>query len=136
MKKKEMFHNFIVYLFVLVSFIVAVGYGFGEECQFFSSVYSESESSVNAPTFLVNEGLHTVHVRKCNTNVLRFRVMNDTRSEVALRSGFVFLSILAILSVFFRFIHRIIIYYRRLYVLDRYVVVWFIHNKDGRKRLA
>lgn len=134
--KKKIFEKCIIYLFVITSLISASGYAFGEECRVFSSVCCESASSVSAPVISTNEGLHTFHVRKCNTIMLRFRALNDTCSEVALRSGFLFLSVLAILSVLFRFIQMIIEYYQCLYVPERFVVVRFIHNKDGRKRSA
>ncbi len=136
MKGKETIHNFIIYLFVLISLIAAAGYGYDEEFQFFSSAHNNTNDCLNAPAFLVNNDLHTFQVRKSNTTVLRFRMINDKHNEAVLKNGFLFLSILTVLSVFFHLIQRIIVFYCHLYVRDRVVVIRFIHNKDGRKRLA
>lgn len=136
MKKQERYQNFIIYLFLVVLMITGAGYGLGEECQVFSSFYEKQGSSISTPRISANNNIHTFQVRERNSVSLRYNRSRDNRSEASLRGSFVFLCVLAILSVFFRLIQGVFIHFRRLYVHERYIVINFMQDMDGRKRIS
>ena len=136
MKNKEMCRNFIIYVFLFVLLITGVGYGLGEEGQVFSSYATEQKSSISIPTFSANSDLNTFQVKERNSVALRYRGLKSHSGETTVRGGFVFLCILTILSVFFRLIQERFIYYNRLYIRDRFAVIHFMQDMDGRKRFS
>ncbi len=136
MKKKAMYQNCMIYLFLVVMLFTGTGYGLGEECQVFSSCFTEQKSSISTPTFYANNDLHTFQVKERNSVVLRYRSLRSNRAEASLRGNWVFLCVLALLSVFFRLIQERFVYFRRLYIEDRYKVIRFIQDMDGRKRFS
>lgn len=137
MRNNEQRKNFIIYLFLVVLLITGAGYGLGDECQVFSSLYEEPESSIFVPTISANDDIHMFQVRERNSVVLRYASSRNTRSEAGrLRGNLAFLCVLAILSVYFRLIQEVFVHFKRLYVHDWFSVILFMHNADGRKRFS
>lgn len=136
MKNKDMYRNFIIYVFLFVLLITGAGYGLGEEGQVFSSYATEQKSSISIPTFSANCDLHTFQVKERNSVALRYRGLKSNSGETTVRGGFVFLCILTILSVFFRLIQEWFVYYNRLYIRDHFAVIHFMQDMDGRKRFS
>lgn len=137
MCKCERGRNFIIYLFLVVLLITGVGYGLGDECQVFSSLCEESKCSIFIPTISANDDIHTFQVRERNSVGLRYVSSRNARSEAGrLRGSLAFLCVLAILSVFFRLIHKVFVDFKRLYVHDWFSIILFMHNADGRKRFS
>ena len=136
MKKNERYHNFIIGMLLVVFIITGAGYGLGEECQVFSSSYMEKNSEISVPSLTISNGLHTFQISERNSVVLRYSGLQSNRSEESLRGDFVFLCVLAALSVFFRLIQELFTQFRRLYVHDRFYAITFMQDMDGRKRVS
>lgn len=136
MKKRECQKNFIIYLFLVVLLITGAGYGLGEECQVFSALCEKQESIIVAPTISANDNIHTFEVRESSSVVLRYVGSRNNRLGTSLRGNLAFLCVLAILLVFFRLIQEVFIHFERLYVRERFSIIAFMQNADGRKRVS
>ena len=136
MEKREQRKNFIMYLFLVILLFTGVGYGFSEECQVFSLCLEEAGSSISAPAISANKDLHTFQVRERNSVTLRHNNLRNNRSQTFSRGKFAILCILAILSIFFRLIQEVFVHFRRLYVHDRFYMISFMQDMDGRKRIS
>lgn len=136
MKHMEKHHNFIIYLLLVVFLITGAGFGLGEDCQVFSSFRNMNGSRITVPTFKANDEIHTFQVRERSSATLRYNSLKNGRSEVSLKSSLISLCVLAILSVYFRLIQEKFIYFSRLYVRERFYMIAFMQDIDGRKRTA
>ena len=136
MKCYEKRNNFIVYLLLVVFLITGAGFGLGEECQVFSSYHDVPSSVITVPTFTASNELHTFQVKERNSVTFRYNSLRNNRSEATLRGSLLFVCVLTILSVLFQLLQEIFVYFERLYVRDRYYIITFMHNTDGRKRIS
>lgn len=136
MKRVEERNNFIIYLLLVVFLIAGAGFGLGENCQVFSSYQDMNQSRITVPTFTANDEIHTFQVRERSAVALRYISFNNSRSDVSLKGSLAFLCVLTILSVYFRLMQKIFVYYSRLYVHERFYVIAFMQAIDGRKRIA
>lgn len=136
MQNRDQRKNFIIYLFLVVLLITGAGYGLGDECQVFSSLYEKQESSISVPRISANDDIHTFQIRERSSVTLRYVSSKNTRSEAGLRGSLAFLCVLAILSVFFRLIQEVFVHFKRLYVHDWFCIINFMQNADGRKRFS
>lgn len=136
MRCKENRNNFIIYLLLVVFLITGAGYGLGEEGQVFSSYSKTGESRFSVPTITTTSEIHTFQVKERSSVTMRYNNLKGNHSEFNLRGGLQFLCILTILSIFFRLIQERYVYYARLYVRKRFLVITFIQNADGRKRIS
>lgn len=136
MKKDEKRNNFIIYLLLVVFFITGAGYGLGEECQVFSSYSNTEKSRFFVPTITTTAEIHTFQVRERSSVTMRYNNLKGNQAEYNLRGSLQLLCILAILSMFFLIIQKKYVFYARLYVQERFCIIAFIQNADGRKRIS
>lgn len=134
MMKLERFKNLIIYLFLAILLVTGAGYGLGEECQVFSAFQNKQGSSITVPTISANRNIHIFQVRERKSVELRHNYAKNSRLETFSKGNLSFLCVLAILLVFFRLIQDIFVYFRRLYVHERYKIIIFMQDTDGRKR--
>ncbi|MGN0154276.1 MAG: hypothetical protein ACI4A3_07480 [Lachnospiraceae bacterium] len=127
-------YSCLIYLLLAVFLITGSGMGLGEGLQVFSSC--NQESRITPQTFTTSNNLHIFEVREQNTAAITSRSMKGNRTESFYRNVFFFLCALALLSGIFRIVHSIFVFYGRLYIGDRYYMIAFMHDTDGRKRIA
>lgn len=136
MKKTDKHNNFIIYMLLVVFLITGAGYGLGEESQVFPSCYDNQGSTISVPTLTASGEIHTFQVKERNSVTLRYGNFRNNRSETVLKNNYAFLCVLAILSVFFRLIQEVFVHFQRLYVNERFFVITFMQDTDGRKRIS
>lgn len=136
MRKEMYIHNFIVYLLFIVFVLTGAGYGLGEECQVYSLSQIDQNSKICVPTVTASGNLHIFQVKERSSSILQYRNFQNGNSESTLRGSFVFLCVLALLSVYFQLIHKVFVCHQRLYVHDRFYMITFMQDIDGRKRFS
>lgn len=136
MKRSSGLQNFIIYLLLTVFLITGSGMGLDEGCQVFSLCGRNRGSTLTSQTFTTSGDLHTFEVRESSAVVFSIRGFKSNRSESFGRSGLFFLCVLAVLSGIFRLVQEIFVFYDRLYVHDRFHMITFMHDTDGRKRIS
>lgn len=134
MRRLEQYKNFIIYLFLAILLIAGAGYGLDEERQVFSAFKDSQESRIFVPTISANSDIHTFQVRERTSVSLRHNYVRSNYLEASLKGNLAFLCVLAILLVLFRLIQEIFVHFRRLYVRERFMTIFFIQDQDGRKR--
>lgn len=136
MKRDKKHNNFIIYMLLVVLLITGAGYGFGEEYQIFSSYSDVQNSEITVRIFKANNEIHSFQVKERNSVTLRYNSVKGNRAEVSLRGSLLFLCVLAILSVFSRLIQEVFVCFQRLFVHDRFYMITFMQDTDGRKRFS
>lgn len=136
MKRREQVQNFIIYLFLATLFLTGAGMGFEENAQVFFSCQQENEAQILETTISTSDEIHIFQVRRSHAETTRISERYQEHSRQLLRMGYLFLFVLAVLSVYFQLVQKTYVFYDRLYVKKRYVMLTFIHDADGRKRFA
>lgn len=136
MKRNMKYNNCITYILLVVFLITGAGFGLGEECQVFLACGNVGESEITTLTFRASNEIHTFQVRERNSVTLRYDSVKNNYSETSSKGGFIFLCVLALLLVYFRLVQEAFVYYGRLYVRDRFYIIAFMQDIDGRKRIA
>lgn len=136
MKKRERCKNFIICLCVAAVLLAGAGLGFEENAQVFSVCRGSANSKIVIPTLSTTAEVHIFQVRRGSSDIVRETNRHQNHSEQNCRISFLFLFLLAVLPVCFHLIQKKLVFYNRLYVEKRYSLITFIHNTDGRKRIA
>lgn len=130
------FQNFIIYLFLAVFLVTGVGIGLDTGLNAFSTYEQQGDSVFTAKTFTTSRILHNFEVRESNSTLLTLKGFQNRHQKAFSRSGLFILFILAVFARLFSLIKEIFILYDRLYVHERYHMITFMHDTDGRKRIS
>ena len=136
MKRRDKAKNFIIYLFLMVLFVTGAGMGFEENTQAFFACQKGNEARIVKTMLSTSDEIHIFQVRRSHADATSMSNRYPEHSQQVLRIGYLFLFVLAVLSVYFQLIRKTFVFYDRLYVKKRYSMISFIHNADGRKRMA
>ena len=128
----------IIYLFLLVFVLTGMGYGFNENWQFYLSDCYIHNCEINGPEFVTVGEIYSFQLCECNVRsvLLRNESVRNGRIDGLFRWSFFCICLLTILSVLVRLFQDVFVYYARLYVYERFSIIRFIHDTDGRKRIS
>lgn len=129
---------FLIYRKFIEIIFTGTGYGFNENWQFYASCHDTQDSEIKVPKFMTTDEIYHFHLSERNLRsvTLRCKHIRSSRFEVSLRCGFLFLCMLTLLSVLFRLFQCIFVYCERMYVRERFCMILFMHDADGRKRIS
>ena len=127
-------HQICILYFFLISCVIAM-FGMGLENHVLSDTESKSTSSISSQSFTTSDNITTIHVSEGNLALAIIKgIRNSSRQKSFNRSSILLLFVLTILSGVFRLTQEIYGFYDRLYVGHRYILIAYIHAKDGHKR--
>ena len=136
MKDKMQFRNFIIYLFLAVFLVTGVGSGLDTGLNAFSACEQQGDAVFSIKTFTISRILHNFEARESNTTLFVLKGFQNNHQKAFGRNGLFFLFILAVFAKLFSLIKEILVLYDRLYVHERYHMITFMHDTDGRKRIS
>jgi len=137
MKKGKM-HNFIIYIFVLVSMVSVAGAGF-EGPHLISQHFNDTDvfQCFVEAELLPEDNVTNIKVVEPGSNLVRVSQMRMAHSMLSYRAAFYVLFALAILSGLFLFTNRerFVLFSNRHVSRIGYQVV-YLEKQDGRKRIS
>ena len=133
--RKNGIHNFIIYV-TLISFLVTVpGLGMDENSRIVFR--SNSGQHITRQVFTNSDNIETLKLQDNTLALVSVKGMHhNNRSRKYGQNAKLLLFILLLILGVFRFIHVIYGFYLYLFIRRRMLLITYIHNKDGRKRLS
>lgn len=133
MKNLKKNQIFILY-FLLISCVTAM-FGMGLEEHNLSNAGNKANSCISSQSFTTSDNITTIHVSEGNLALAIIKgIKTGSRQRSFNRNAILLIFVLTVLSGAFRLTREIYDSYDRLYVWHRYILIAYIHAKDGHKR--
>ncbi|MCI8509473.1 MAG: hypothetical protein HFJ06_13070 [Lachnospiraceae bacterium] len=125
-----------IYLLLAVLLIVGSGMGLDVGQKVILNCDQTEEAVLKSQSLISCSGLHTLAVKDNTSVVLGLRSLRNSRGDSFCRCGLFFLYILASLSGVFRLVQKTYTFYSRLYIWERFHIITFMQDTDGRKKFS
>lgn len=136
MKEKMRIRNFMIYVLLVVFLITGSGMGLDAKQQVFSLCNHEVTSTIASQSLTSYNDLHTFEIRESSSAVFSLRGFQNNHTKSFCRCGLFFFCVLTVLSAVFRLVQETFALYSRLYIHERFYMITFMQDTDGRKKFS
>ena len=128
-------HLLIIAFFIMSCFMALFGMGLSEHI--LSDYREDNSGSIFCQSFTTSDNITTIHVSESNLTLAIIKgIRNSSNQKTNFRNNVLIIFVLTILSGVFRLTSEIFSFYHRLYVWHHYMLIAYIHAKDGCKLLS
>lgn len=134
--EKKRTENLMIYVLLVVLLIAGSGMWLDAGKQSFLNSGQKEDAVFASQSLISCNDIHTLEIRENSSVILGLKGLRNSRGDFFSRCGLFFLYILAVLPGVFRLVQKTYVFYSRLYVRERFYVITFMQDADGRKKFS